>query len=1063
MKTKSYIITILMAAMTVLSACDNEELQPTDVRTGDRQPIDKPTWTLVVEASKLAGTKALSLDGEYLNATWSTSESVTVVKVNNYGGEEVGTLHPLVNGITSKLEGELSGTYQVGDKLALLFPKPVVDYSGQKGTLADIAANFDFATDTVSVLSVDESDMVITTDVAIFKNHQSITRFTFNQPVKSLTIGAAGLVGSPLTITPDEPATELFVAMSNRYDTQQLYNFTAEVAGEAWVATKRATLEDGSYYDANVVLEKYDPLTTPICFEATEGGYFQISGTGSKAIEYSKDRETWTIVDYAGQTSIEMEPGECLYLRGDHEGYGSSSSSLTLHFSTYKAKGYIYGNVMSLIQSEGFESLKEITADYAFRGVFESCPVTDHPLKSMVLPATTLSVGCYSSLFSGTNLSRVPELPATELREKCYQQMFQGCRQLVDIPDLRGEKLVDYCYQRMFMECTSLVKAPAILATSMADYVNGCCESMFNGCSQLTDIPDLPVLSLTNGGLDGCYRSMFSNCTSLVSAPALPSTDLASNCYYGMFSYCTSLKNAPTLPATELDPDHDSACYRAMFMGCTSLEIAPDLPAQYATNSCYMEMFENCTALRQVPVISATSMGYQSCFRMFQGCTSLVQAPDLPALYIDCPYGSMFSGCTSLISAPDLPATVLTSSCYEYMFAGCTSLLHAPQTLPATTLEPYCYQGMFKDCTSLVDAPALPATELRQYRKHPSTYGGENWSYDYFSNCYREMFSGCTSLVNAPELPATVLAHNCYEKMFYGCTSLRNAPDLPAEDISSFSACYKQMFQGCISLTQAPVISATKTGYQSSMSMFEGCTSLVDVPAIAATELVAECYKTMFKGCTSLVNAPSLPALTMASHCYDSMFEGCTGLVDAPALPATELADYCYYSIFKDCANLVNAPALPATAMASSCYSDMFSGCASLEIAPALASTSLAYCCYSNMFSGCSSLKSAPALPATTLAGSCYYGMFKDCVNLEIAPDLLAESLESYCYGSMFWNCAKLDRIKCLAKTLNYGTDYYWLYGVASTGTFIKHPEMEDWPSGTDGIPTGWTVANAEL
>jgi hypothetical protein len=38
---------------------------------------------------------------------------------------------------------------------------------------------------------------------------------------------------------------------------------------------------------------------------------------------------------------------------------------------------------------------------------------------------------------------------------------------------------------------------------------------------------------------------------------------------------------------------------------------------------------------------------------------------------------------------------------------------------------------------------------------------------------------------------------------------------------------------------------------------------------------------------------------------------------------------------------------------------------------------------------------------------------------------------------------------------------YNWVSNVASTGTFVKHPNMTTLPTGTNGIPSGWTVVNA--
>ena len=92
---------------------------------------------------------------------------------------------------------------------------------------------------------------------------------------------------------------------------------------------------------------------------------------------------------------------------------------------------------------------------------------------------------------------------------------------------------------------------------------------MFNGCTSLTQAPELPATTLAGG----CYNSMFLDCTSLTEAPELPATTLADMCYRSMFEGCTSLTQAPELPAPELiaHSNAEIACYREMFSGCTNL------------------------------------------------------------------------------------------------------------------------------------------------------------------------------------------------------------------------------------------------------------------------------------------------------------------------------------------------------------------------------------------------------------------------------------------------------------------------------------------------------------
>ena len=113
------------------------------------------------------------------------------------------------------------------------------------------------------------------------------------------------------------------------------------------------------------------------------------------------------------------------------------------------------------------------------------------------------------------------------------------------------------------------------------------------------------------------------------------------------------------------------------------------------------------------------------------------------------------------------------------------------------------------------------------------------------------------------------------------------------------------------------------------------------------------------------------------------------------------------------------------------------------------------------MFEGCTSLTAAPELPAPTLVESCYMNMFRDCTSLTTAPKLPATTLVYNCYSFMFRGCTSLNSVTCLATDIS-DTDctYCWLMDVAATGTFTKAASMTGWSSGSDGIPSGWQVAN---
>ena len=176
-------------------------------------------------------------------------------------------------------------------------------------------------------------------------------------------------------------------------------------------------------------------------------------------------------------------------------------------------------------------------------------------------------------------------------------------------------------------------------------------------------------------------------------------------------------------------------------------------------------------------------------------------------------------------------------------------------------------------------------------------------------------------------------------------------------------------------------------------------------------------------------------------------------------------SDYTFNFLFNECTGLTSAENLimPATALTENCYRCMFQNCSSLTTAPSvLPATTLKNYCYSNMFQYCSSLTTAPELPATTLADYCYNNMFRNCKKLATAPELPATNLANGCYNYMFYNCTSLNYIKCLAKNISaYNCTNNWVRGVASTGTFIKAASMNDWTTGNNGIPKGWTVQNA--
>ena len=514
-----------------------------------------------------------------------------------------------------------------------------------------------------------------------------------------------------------------------------------------------------------------------------------------------------------------------------------------------------------------------------------------------------------------------------------------------------------------------------------------------------------------------------------------------------------------------------------MFKSCTSLTEAPELPATTLADWCYSNMFKSCKNLGYIKML-ATTFAPNCLDGWVSGVAStgtFIKHPDmdsLPTGESGIPSGWTVENYNLGNNEPKNYFTIESlvdnngisfSNDIDYSYDGINwNSLDANETIYINANEKVKFKKILPLSTSESVGCFVIGSECNVKGNIMSLIHGDNFENKYDlterDGCFESLFSSCP-IVDASELilPATTLSDSCYSYMFYGCTSLTSAPALPATTLTDY--CYDNMFESCTSLTAAPELPATTLAYGCYNSMFMYCESLTAAPELPATTLTYGCYNGMFMYCGSLTEAPALPATTLATNCYYMMFYYCISLTTAPELPATTLAYGCYNSMFMYCESLTAAPELPATTLTYGCYNGMFMYCGSLTEAPALPATTLATNCYYMMFYYCISLTTAPELPATTLAESCYDSMFYGCTSLTSAPELPATTLADWCYYGMFNGCSELDKIAMLATDISAPNCLdRWVSGVASTGTFIKHPDMNSLPTGESGIPEGWTV-----
>lgn len=427
-------------------------------------PIEQPInpagkYTMTVNASKgdNATTRALSIDGSgKLIASWATTEDVYVKKKGNSWLS--GSLKPQTAGESSVLKGEISGApIEASDVLTLQFPRTTIDYTGQVGTLDNIAANYDYATATTTVFS-SVSGNTFTSSEAIFANQQAIVKFTLQNAygetlaVDKLTVSATGLKTSDaatgdITITPTSATDVIYAALSGISD--KMVTLTATKGSDTYALTTPSTVSfaNGKYYTVTAKLRTpifSEPLTLEAVGDNTQITFTNYSGG---VIEYRINDGSWTSTTTSTPNfSMEVSKGTKVSFRGNNSSYYPSSDASSIACSK---PCYAYGNIMSLVNATNFATTTSLTAENTFHSLFQgNTNIINHPSKDLLLPATTLTTSCYHTMFSGcTGLTRAPVLPAPTLVSTCYNAMFSGCSSLAYIKCLAIDINATNCTQ----------------------------------------------------------------------------------------------------------------------------------------------------------------------------------------------------------------------------------------------------------------------------------------------------------------------------------------------------------------------------------------------------------------------------------------------------------------------------------------------------------------------------------------------------------------------------------------------------------------------------------------
>ncbi len=478
-----------------------------------------------------------------------------------------------------------------------------------------------------------------------------------------------------------------------------------------WDITPAAAATNTGVTEGTVVTVKYNGtsriksielkskmLITPLTIEAITAGTIKVQSP-KNGMQYTLNGGDKTPVTSA---AINVSVGDKVAFYGNGTNI-TNYSGTKIFGGTADVK--VYGNIMSLVNEEHFDTATTLTANNAFNGLF-SYNVKLSDASGLLLPATTLTEGCYCEMFrSCAALTTAPALPATTLAKDCYRQMFYSCTSLTTAPELPAPVLAQSCYYRLFRNCSNL-NSVTCLATDIS-------------------APDCINNWLDNAGTVVEGTKIF-NAASPVNWP----TNSASGIPSGW---------------TLVTPAHTPLTLEALTDGTIKVQ-SPKSGMQYTLNggaktpvtSAAIDVVAGDKVAFYGNGTSITSYddtriaGGDADVKVYGNIMSLVDEENFATattLSVEYQFYNLFSENNHLKDASGLllPATTLAPTCYAYMFHYCSSLTAAPAVLPATTLAEACYRGMFQDCMSLTTAPELPAQTLVSY-------------------CYAHMFQLCTKL-----------------------------------------------------------------------------------------------------------------------------------------------------------------------------------------------------------------------------------------------------------------------------------------------------------------------------
>lgn len=362
-----------------------------------------------------------SLQSAYLNSEWAQSSYMffgcSGLSYINYPATKTGTNKNIatnwVNGVAStgtfvENPQEFGCTWSVGNN--------------------GIPSNWVVTAETISSITID--NLIWVTDIPATGGIASSANCSFNVIVHFID-GTTGDATTYATVTGSSIISQT----------------SADTRHSAGTLTLTATYYGLSSSESTTVYQKGYDLSEYFTIEFIESGTVVFQSTSSsytRTIEYSINNGAWISITSRPATTISADTGDIIRFRGNNSTYNFNK------IIPYSNNVKIYGNIMSLIDSSNFATLKSFTEDSVFDSLFRP----DYPsyssgsvmdVSGLLLPATALTEWCYHSMFAKSNIEEAPVLPAKTLVPYCYYGMFYDCTKLKYIKCLATDISASNC------------------------------------------------------------------------------------------------------------------------------------------------------------------------------------------------------------------------------------------------------------------------------------------------------------------------------------------------------------------------------------------------------------------------------------------------------------------------------------------------------------------------------------------------------------------------------------------------------------------------------------------